>query len=941
MSIRDKFVKKDGNGRDGHTRKIKAVTRGGGGGGSWSRQFLRRFLNRYRGAFTRRTKPPHMALGIATTSFKIALSFIVILGFVAGGSLLGIANAYINTAPDLDIARLTDTNLSSYIYDGDGELITMYSGIENRSWASIDEIPEMLQNAFIATEDARFYSHPGVDIKRIVGAFVGNFTSGGSQGASTITQQLIKNRMLTPERSYKRKIQEAYLALVLEKNYEKPLILEAYLNDINLAQSNYGVKSAAKDYFGKELSELTIRECAMLAGITQNPSKYDPRRNFYVRNTPEVTNNRTDTVLSRMRDNGYISNEEYEAALAEPLNIRENATGSGMYEMPYFVEYGVYDVVTKMLQSRNLEDTTANRAKMDEELRTGGYHIYLTVDREVQKAMEETIYNWNRYPAMMNSADKVIKTMNADGSYTELVQPQISATTLDWRTGELRGIVGGRQEPTGKKQLNRAYMSSQPIGSSMKPLAVYGPAIDVMNYGAGSIVWNMQGPVDGWISDKGYPASDPPYAPVTFRRSIQNSLNISSARTLMELSGPDAINNSISYLEKMGVSLDNLNPTGAGLALGTSGMTTIEMAVAFGSIANKGTYITPIAFTQVKDSDGNVVLDAKAMQETRQVFKPGTAWLLIDMMKNVINSGTGTSGRIPGYTIAGKTGTNDNFRGVTFCGINAYYTSAIWVGHDNYKPLRYAYGGSTCAPIYKEYMTNILNTKELPNADIITDSPESLGLKKITVCGVSGKLPTDACSHDASGIGTVTDWFPVEFNPGTCDMHQDITVCKESGKVAGQYCPETETRSYVVIDPDSSYAKITNLGSVFKVYSIGNSGIATQACDVHTSDWNNQNLNRQAAVNNANSTISWCQSQMNSLGNRLTATQRSELNNLIASLQALINDSGSTADAINASNTALRNRATSIFNNAPQPTPTPSATPMPTPTPSPSPDPED
>ena len=151
-----------------------------------------------------------------------------------------------------------------------------------------------------------FYSHPGVDIKRIVGAFVGNFTSGGSQGASTITQQLIKNRMLTPERSYKRKIQEAYLALVLEKNYEKPLILEAYLNDINLAQSNYGVKSAAKDYFGKELSELTIRECAMLAGITQNPSKYDPRRNFYVRNTPEVTNNRTDTVLSRMRDNGCL-----------------------------------------------------------------------------------------------------------------------------------------------------------------------------------------------------------------------------------------------------------------------------------------------------------------------------------------------------------------------------------------------------------------------------------------------------------------------------------------------------------------------------------------------------------------------------------------------------------------------------------------------------------
>ncbi len=231
--------------------------------------------------FQPRTKEPNFFLTVIVTTMKMFLVLFIIVGVSGAGAVLGIAKAYVETTPTLDVGKIEDQAQTSFIYDGEGNLITDFSSTENRVWATIDEIPQQLQDAFIAVEDVRFRSHQGVDIKRLFGAFVNNLKNETVQGGSTITQQLIKNTMLSPEQTYKRKIQEAYLSLELEKHYTKDQILEAYLNTIHLGESNYGVKAAAKDYFNKELDELTLMECATLAGTTKNPYLYNPRKNLY------------------------------------------------------------------------------------------------------------------------------------------------------------------------------------------------------------------------------------------------------------------------------------------------------------------------------------------------------------------------------------------------------------------------------------------------------------------------------------------------------------------------------------------------------------------------------------------------------------------------------------------------------------------------------------
>ena len=260
--------------------------------------------------FKPRTKNPNFLLSVMVSTVRLCVLLILCACLALAGALIGIAKAYVDTAPTLDLAALDAQDKTSFIYDSEGNLITDYKGTEDRVMVSIDEIPRMLLNAFIAVEDARFYEHNGVDVKRIVGALVSNFTTGTTQGGSTITQQLIKMSVLSSEQSYKRKLQEAYLAMELETRYTKDQILESYLNTIFMGGSYYGVKVAAYGYFGKELDELTLRECAMLAGITRSPNYYNPRRNFYTRDTADITNNRTEYVLRQLRENGLISTQE-------------------------------------------------------------------------------------------------------------------------------------------------------------------------------------------------------------------------------------------------------------------------------------------------------------------------------------------------------------------------------------------------------------------------------------------------------------------------------------------------------------------------------------------------------------------------------------------------------------------------------------------------------
>ena len=359
--------------------------------------------------FVSSERPRSTILAIVFSVIKVLLLLVLMLGFAALGLVLGIAKAYVDTTPTLDVSALTVSDRTSYIYDRNSNMITTWAGMEYRDWADIEEIPDNLKNALIAVEDVRFYKHGGLDFKRLFSAVVNTLRNSQTHGGSTITQQLIKLKLLSNVQSYKRKIQEAYLAYELENTISKDKILEAYMNAVYLGDSNYGFKTAAKDYFGKEMRDLTIRECAMLAGMVQKPNVTNPRANMYRRfyedgrNKMDVTNERTDVVLDKMFKNGFITREEYEQALTEEVSILEVSAQKQLYDMAYFVEYGIYDVVTHMLQKDGLADTAANRSAIEKELRTGGYRIYLTVDPNIQNLVQQTITDWDSYPGLRNS----------------------------------------------------------------------------------------------------------------------------------------------------------------------------------------------------------------------------------------------------------------------------------------------------------------------------------------------------------------------------------------------------------------------------------------------------------------------------------------------------------------------------------------------------------
>lgn len=763
--------------------------------------------------FKPRTRKPNFALSILVNTVRILLLIILLAGLGGIGAVLGIAKGYVETAPTLDLAALDDQAQTSFIYDANGNLITDYKGTENRIMVSIQAMPTHLQNAFVAVEDARFYTHNGVDLKRIVGAFVSNLSSSSTQGGSTITQQLIKNTILSNEQSYKRKIQEAYLAMQLETQYTKDQILEAYLNTIYLGENYYGVQVAAQGYFGKSLGELTLRECAMLAGMTNNPYYYNPRRNFYLRKQEgtdyaAITNNRTNYVLKCMYENQFITRQQYEDALdISTAAVLETAPseGTGMYKYAHYVEYAVKEVVDCFLRLNNLEDTSENRYAMEQKLRTGGYRVKLAIDTDIQTIVEETLASWSDYPRLRDPSDKVYRAKNADGTYTEIIQPQAAAVVLDYRTGELKAIVGGRTPPTQRKTLNRATDMKMPIGSAIKPIAVYAPAVELGGSPA-SIVYNMPVPIAGWRGSDGKDTWPKNYGgggykgPETLRQALKQSHNTAAAQALMTMV---TVARSADYLLQLGVDRENIDVTPFGLSLGSSGITPVQLAVAFGVLGNGGVYQAPISILGISDSNGQVVWDAHAQQIRRQVFKPSTAWLTVDMMKDSVSGGTSSKAKISGQTVAGKTGTNSSQKGVTFCGMTGYYVASVWVGHDNYKELSSkATGGSAAAPLWQSFMSKIHKQKNLPNKDILEGDPADYGLTKVTTCAVSGQLATSACRNDVMGYGTVTDYWPTGNVPITeCQMHKSMTVCNDSKLLATPYCPSVSATGGVIVIP--------------------------------------------------------------------------------------------------------------------------------------------
>lgn len=729
--------------------------------------------------FEPRERDRSFILSVVMMTAKMLFFMVLLIGIGGSGIAAGVAKAWIDTVPALDLDELRTQSQTSFIYDKYGNLITEYKGSENRIYATLDEMPQNLIDAVIATEDKRFYEHNGVDIKRMGGALLGNVLSSGSslQGASTVTTQLIKLTLLSSEQTYKRKIQEAYLAIELEKVMTKDQILEEYMNVVYLGGACYGMKIAALDYFGKDLSELSLRECACLARIIKSPYHNNPRYCYYRWEDPDYIETRTDYILELMYEQGYITQDEYNQALAERLTVLETSTAAtdAMYDNAYYVEYAIYDVVTKMLRVENLEDTTSNRRAMESQLRNGGYKIYTSLDPEIQKAVQGVVTNWNNYPDMRYANDAETQSSLGGGEYLTVQQPQAAAVVMDWSTGEVLAVIGGRSEPVQKKLLNRAYQSTKmPIGSSIKPIAVYGPAFD-LGYSPGTPVLNLPIRISGWVSELGYPHnySSKSYNGVeSMRIAMNKSHNNAAAHALFEYV---TIENSVVYLLKLGVNPEHILATGSGLALGSSGVSMLELCAAFSAVANLGEYQEPYAFTQIVNSDGSIYIDVSQVQTKRQVFKQSTAWLLVDVLKGCVKSGgTGSRAVWGNITVAGKTGTNSNNVGVSFAGFTPYYSCAVWIGSDYYKPLTSnATGSNYAAPLWAAIMKQVHEmTGKTEDKDIIAKSAASVGLVKATVCAVSGMLPTKYCYQDDT-YGVITDYYLSGTQPTEpCNMHR-------------------------------------------------------------------------------------------------------------------------------------------------------------------------
>lgn len=883
-----------------------------------------------RSIFRPDVRKPNFVLSVLVNTVRVLLLIALLAGVAVLGSLVGIAKGYVDTAPELDLVALDTPDQNTEFTDRNRNPLTVYRGTENRVVVPLAAIPQRLRNAFVAVEDARFYSHSGVDLKRIAGAFVANLTTSGTQGGSTITQQLIKNTLLSSEQSYKRKIQEAYLAMQLETRYTKDQILESYLNTIYLGENYYGVQVAAKGYFGKELGELSLRECAMLAGVTNNPYYYNPRRNYYTRTDGDrdyaaITNQRTDYVLRCMYENQFISREEYEAALnpaaASVAREEENASGSGMYPYPHYIEYAVKECVQILLEVNGLQNTAANRTAMENKLRTGGYKIQLAIDTNIQQTVEETLQHWTKYPALRDPSDKVYRSKNSDGTYTEIPQPQAACAVLDYRTGELLAVVGSRNEVTARKTMNRATDMKMPVGSSIKPISVYAPALE-LGASPATVVYNMPLAISGWKDSRGNDSWPKNYGgagytgPETMRTAMAKSHNTAAAQTLLTRVG---VERSVNYLHAMDIDDEHIDKTPFGLSLGSSGITPLQMSVAFGVLANGGVYQEPIAVLGISDSHGDVVWDGHQHQERRRVFSESTSWLIVDMLKSVVSSGTGTSAKIKGQTVGGKTGTNSDQKGVFFSGVTGYYSSALWIGHDNYKALSSKSTGSgAAAPLWQAYMSKI--HEGLPQKDILEGDPADYGLTKVTTCAVSGQLATDACRNDAMGYGVVTDYWKEGTQPTQyCQMHTVQNVCAESGMPASPYCPYTEQKGVVTI-PAGHYLNAyigTEYEPVLEEYLGLSAAGSGQTCTLHGYGTGGGSIgggggsalpNRQAE--DAARLINSAQQQLYSLDP--ASGQYSAIVNAATNLQALL-DSGAGQSEVTSAMTVLTQAMIGIY----------------------------
>lgn len=674
--------------------------------------------------------------------WRLFLSLLLVALMFGGLLGLGLVAVSLKDMPAWSEEKLLSTS-ATLIYDKNGDVVARV-GEENRLPASLKDVPAHVQEAFLAIEDVRFYQHHGVDLRSIARAAWTNITGRGIyEGGSTITQQLVKLSFLGPERSFKRKVQEVILAFMVERRFTKDEILEMYLNKVYFGAGAYGIRSAAETYFGKPVSQLTLADGALLAGLVQAPSAYDPFRN------PAGALARRNVVLDKMAEYGFITQAQAEKAKAVKLEEQLRPGKGQPYPYPYFVDYVTEQLVGKYGAEKVFKT---------------GLRVYTTLDPKIQEIAEKVMADPLNFPA---------STRDGNG----LLQPQGALVVLDPRTGHIKALVGGR-EHTHRLQWNRATMAPgrQP-GSTFKPLIAYAPAIEYKGMGPASVIDDI--PVTyGSYTPRNYDGRF--HGLVTMRRAIAESINVAAVRTLMDHVGlPSAIR----FVRDLGINLDPATH-GPSVALGGlhEGITPLQMAAAYAAFANQGFYLEPTAILKVEDAEGHLLYEHQP--KPRQVMRPTTAYLITDMLKTVIEKGTGTNANI-GRPAAGKTGTSDQGKDLWFAGYTPDLVCVVWIGYDQPKPMPYEFGGRYPAIIWRQVMSQAL--KNVPARDF-TPPP---GIVTATVDGKSGLLP----GPNTPPSDLVTDLFAEGTVPTQVDNTRvTVEICATTGQLAGPYCPQRITR---------------------------------------------------------------------------------------------------------------------------------------------------
>ncbi len=803
-------------------------------------------------------------------SVKGVLLALVFCTALVVGLGYGIFKGVIDAAPKIDMASIEPSGYATMVYDSQGNLTEMLvkSGA-NRLEATYEELPQCLIDAFIAIEDARFWSHKGIDIRSIMRAAVGLVTGDSSAGGgSTITQQLIKNNVFsggnepTLGESLERKIQEQYLAIQLEKTMDKKIILKNYLNTINLGNNTLGVKAAAKRYFDKDVSELTLSEATVIAGITQNPSRFNPLSEKGRQRNEEKRR----VILQYMYEQEKITKEQQEEALADDVYSRiqnvDLVTKESQNPFSYFTDELVSQVMTALQEKKGYTENQAYNL-----LYSGGLEIHTTQDPALQAIVDEEVNNPENYVVAYYSVDYRLSIKHADETVTNysdesmksyyrndlgrssynglfnskeeaaaaideyraamtgegdtvlgesiyyILQPQVSFVLMDHTTGYVRAISGGRGQKELSLSLNRATDVLRQPGSTFKVLTAFAPALDTRGATLSTVYYDAPFTVGtktfrNWYSSKGYMGYS------TIRDGIVYSMNIVAVRCMMETGSPEL---GIEYARKFGITSLTETDYNAATALGglTLGVSNLELTAAYGTIANGGIYTKPVFFTKILDHNGKVILENEP--ETKRVLKDSTAFLLTDALAQSMTgsrmyaspginlNSTSPSANIPGMSNAGKSGTTTSNNDIWFVGFTPYYTAGIWSGCDDNQKIT-AIGSTTS--YHKIIWRKIMERVHEGMAD--TGFPVPSSVTQAAVCRKSGMLPSPGvCEHDPRGSAVYTEYFAKGTVPTeVCRQHSLMTVCAVSGGLPTEFCPPEArvSRAFLVVPEGESGA---------------------------------------------------------------------------------------------------------------------------------------